>query len=199
MDNRLLLTILLVIFLLGVSSCNTANYNNLTNRTALPLVSYNGSNDSLIVIQNLSDNYMMVFTKHNDAVISICGGGNIDFCYTDSNSITIDSGYFDEVGISYVLPLYVIGSTYGAIEYYIIYRDDCESPHWNVFKLPFSNLVINDTNGDGFSELITHEDSGSSIFSFKHGQLYNISNNYLAGIRTGPCPNCKKALITSTN
>lgn len=183
MNNRLIYIILFVIFLFGISSCNTENNDNLTNRTVLPLVSNSGSNDSLIVIQNLSENYMMVFTKHNDAVISICGGGNIDLCYNDSNSIIIDSAYFDEIGVSYVLPLYVKGSTYGAIEYYVIYREDCVSSYWYIHKLPFSNLVIHDANDDGFSELITYDDSDSSIYSFRQGQLCNISNNFPTIIR----------------
>ena len=172
--------LILFIFLFGTSSCNTANNDIITNRTVLPLVSDSGSNDSLIVIQNLSENFMMVYTKHNDAVISICGGGNIDFCYTDGNSISIDSAYFDEIGVSYVLPLYVKGSTYGAIEYYVIYREDCESLYWYVYKLPFSNLVIHDANEDGFSEIITYVDSDSSIYSFKQGHLYNITNDFHA-------------------
>lgn len=173
MNNRLIFIILLATILSVISSCNMTNNDNPRSRIVFPLISDNVSNDSLIAIQNLSENYMIVLTKHNDAVISICGGGNIDFCYTDSNSIIIDSAYFDGTGISYILPLYVKGSTYGAIEYYIIYREDCESLYWYVYKLPFSNLVIHDANEDGFAELITYGDSDSSIYSFKNGRLYN--------------------------
>ena len=80
---------------------------------------------------------------------------------------------FDETGVSYVLPLYVKGSTYGAVEYYIIYREDCEGLYWYVYKFPFSNMIVRDANEDGFSEIITYEDSDSSTYSFKHGELYN--------------------------
>ncbi len=192
MNNRITITALLVIILFGATSCNTANNDSLTNRTAFPLVSDSGSTDSLVVIQNLSENYMMVSTKHNDWVISLCGGGNIDFCYTDSNSIAIDSAYFDETGVSYVLPLYVKGSTFGAIEYYVIYRECYSCTYWYVYKLPFSNLVIRDVNEDGFSELITYEKSDSSVYSFKHGQLHDISNNILAETRRGSSSNAEK-------
>ena len=198
MNNRLLFVVQFVISFIGISSCNTANNNDLTNRIALPLVSDSGSTDSLVVIQNLSENYMMVSTKHNDRVISLCGGGNIDFCYTDSNSIAIDSAYFDETGVSYVLPLYVIGSTYGAIEYYVIYRDDyLLYTYWNVYKLPFSRLVIRDVNEDGFSELITYEKSDSLVYSFKHGQLYNVSN--IIHAKTELCSNAEKRIKTNTD
>jgi len=172
MNNRMILIILTAFFLFGFSSCNTSYNDNQQNQKAFRSILNNNQNDSLIVIQNMSENYMMVLTKHNDDVISICGGGNIDFCYTNNDAIIIDSAIFDETGESYVLPLYVKGSTYGAVEYYVIYREYCESPFWYVYKIPFSNMVINDTNGDGFSELITYRDSDSSIFSFKKGCLH---------------------------
>ena len=159
--------VMLFVFL----SCETKNNCHRQNQIVFPLISDNASNDSLVVIQNLFENYIMVLTKHNDEVISICGGGNIDFCYSDRNSIIIDSVRFNETGESYVVPLYVKGSTYGAIEYYIIYREYCESLYWYVYKPPFSNLFIHDVDEDGFSELITYGDSDSSIYSFKHGQL----------------------------
>ena len=172
MNNRMMLIILTVFFLFGFSSCNTANNDNHQNRISFNLILKNNPNDSLIVIQDLSENYMMVLTKHNDDVLSICGGGNIDFCYTNNDFIIIDSAILDETGESYVLPLYVKGSTYGAVEYYIIYREYCKSLFWYVYKLPFSNMVINDVNEDGFSELITFSDSDSLIYSFKNGCLY---------------------------
>ena len=197
MNNRLIFVVQFVISFIGISSCNTANNNDLTNRIALPLVSDSGSTDSLVVIQNLSENYMMVSTKHDDWVISLCGGGDIDFCYTDSNSITIDSTYFDETGVSYVLPLYVIGSTYGAIEYYVIYRECYLCTYWYVYKLPFTNLVIRDVNEDGFSELITYRDSDSLVYSFKHGQLYNVSN--IIHAETDLCSNAEKRIKTNTD
>ena len=171
MDNRIILMIMTAFIFFCFSSCNIENNDNRQNRIVFNMILNDNLNDSLLVMQNLSGNYMMVFTKHNDDVISISGGGNLDFCHSNDGPIIIDSAKFDDTGKSYVLPLHVKGSTYGAVEYYIIYREYCESLFWYVYKLPFSNMVVYDANEDGFSELITYSESDSSIYSFCHGCL----------------------------
>ena len=90
MNNRMIVIILTAFFLFVFSSCSTSNNDNQQNRKVFRSILNNNPNDSLIVIQNISENYMMVLTKHSDDVISICGGGNIDFCYTNNDSIIID-------------------------------------------------------------------------------------------------------------
>ena len=82
--------------------------------------------------------------------------------------------------------------------YYVIYRDDyLLYTYWNVYKLPFSRLVIRDVNEDGFSELITYEKSDSLVYSFKHGQLYNVSN--IIHAKTELCSNAEKRIKTNTD
>lgn len=168
MRNALFM-ILCIMVLSGLVSCQTPVRENEQSRVVVPLCT---PNDSLEIVQNLKDDYMIVQTKHNNDIISICGGGNVDFCRRQDNSIVIDTVIFDETGVSYVLPLYVKGSTYGAVENYVIYREYGESAFWLVYRVPFSNVEFMDADEDGISDIIAYYANDSTVYSFTNGCLY---------------------------
>lgn len=168
MRNRTLFIILCAIVLSGFGSCRTIVREDEQRRVEVSLCT---PNDSLVIVQNLKGNYIMVQTKHDNDIISICGGGNLDFCQRQDGSIIIDTAIFDGTGVSYVLPLYVKGSTFGAVESYVIYREYSESAFWLVCKLPFLNVEIMDADEDGISDVITYCGNDSTVYSFTNGCL----------------------------
>lgn len=170
MNRLLFLIFLFTIGFFGFASCNQSKTETVQNRTVFQL---HTPGDYVVVEQNIVDNYMLIKSKHNSETISICGGGNLDFCYNQNGSIVIDTARFDETGAAYVLPLYVKGSTYGAEETYIIYKEYQQGLYWLVYKIPFDRIEICDVNGDGFSEIIAHDGEGGHSYSFCQGLLIN--------------------------
>lgn len=167
MKNRILYLIVFAMVLLGSVSCHSIVHKNDQIRVVVPLCT---PNDSMVIVQNLKDNYIMVQTKRNNDIISICGGGNVDFCRRKDDSIIVDTAIFDETGVSYVLPLYVKGSTFGAVENYVIYREHSKGAFY-ICKLPFYNVEIMDVDKDGISDVIAYCANDCTVYSFTNGCL----------------------------
>ena len=145
--------------------------------------------DTLNIYQNkqyydgYSEHFLMLEIKQREYTTSVSGGYLSEFAvFNDSIKVqdTIYPVVFSDNDTSYFVPTYVEGSTYGAVRYFIIYEEN-ESLGWEICKLPFDRVEIEDIDNDQISEIVAYNytyhinpDScilERTIYSFQDGLL----------------------------
>jgi hypothetical protein len=125
---------------------------------------------TLEILKNKVDNYILLRTKYHGSILSIAGEGNIDFEY---GILRLDTVSFTKNEQVYILPTYVYGSTYGALVYFLIYKENDDM--WQILRIPFDRLDVKDINKDGLSEIVQYAHNGNKIvYTFKNGIIVPI-------------------------
>ncbi len=134
------------------------------------------------------EHFLMLEIKQREYTTSISGGYLLEFAvFNDSITVqdTIYPVVFSDNDTSYFVPTYVEGSTYGAVRYFIIYEENAVWG-WEIYKLPFDRVEIEDIDNDQISEIVTYNytyhinpDScilERTVYSFQDGLLTFRSN-----------------------
>ena len=190
---------ILGIFLLIISaSCSNSSTNDTDKRFGekyKSIYSYPLSEtDTLNIYQNkqyydgYSEHFLMLEIKQREYTTSVSGGYLSEFAvFNDTITIqdTIYPVIFSDNDISYFVPTYVEGSTYGAVRYFIIYEEN-ESWGWEICKLPFDKMEVEDIDNDQISEIVAYNFSyhinpdscllNRTVYSFQDGVLTFRSN-----------------------
>jgi hypothetical protein len=185
--------ILGILLLIISASCSNPSTNDIDKRFGEKyehIYSYPLSEtDTLNIYQNkqyydgYSEHFLMLEIKQREYTTSVSGGYLSEFAvFNDSIKVqdTIYPVVFSDNDTSYFVPTYVEGSTYGAVRYFIIYEEN-ESWGWEICKLPFDRVEIEDIDNDQISEIVAYNytyhinpDScilERTIYSFQDGLL----------------------------
>ncbi len=102
------------------------------------------------IISDSKENLLYVRTGFSKEVLSIAGFSNIDISRNDAGQIRLERYDFDNDGIDeFILTTYVVGSTYGASVYFIIYKDAWGT--YDIYKLPFNRVsIIQEKNSNNY-------------------------------------------------
>lgn len=174
------LVIISILLFSVISSCkekadkNVFNMNETKQSQTLKLVkTYYFNRDSITSLEILRDernNYILLETKCNGEILSIAGSGNIDFL---DGTLRLDTVFFEKDKEVFVLPTYVYGSTYGAVVYFLVYKNNY-SNDWEIIKIPFDRLDIK-TDKKGLSRILEYTTCNKVIeYSFKDWLLQQI-------------------------
>ena len=190
--------ILGILLLIISASCSNPSTNDVDKRFGEKyehIYSYSLSEtDTLNIYQNkqyydgYSEHFLMFEIKQREYTTSVSGGYLSEFTvFNDSITVqdTIYPVVFSDNDTSYFVPTYVEGSTYGAVRYFIIYEEN-ESWGWEICKLPFDRVEIEDIDNDQIFEIVAYNytyhinpDScilERTIYSFQDGLLTFRSN-----------------------
>ena len=187
--NRIFGIVLLIIS----TSCSNSSTNDINKRFGEKyehICSYPLSEtDTLNIYQNKRyydvdyEHFLMLEIKRRGYTTSVSGGYLSEFAvFNDSITVqdTIYPVVFWDNDTSYFLPTYVEGSTYGAVRYFVIYEKN-EGLGWEICKLPFDRIDVEDIDNDQISEIVAYDytyhinpDScilDKTVYSFRDGIL----------------------------
>lgn len=108
--------------------------------------------------------------------VTLLTDGRISEAYTLGNAITDEASIIQvklcaDCHNAYYIPAFDRSSTYGATTGIVVWKDSW----WRLSVLPFSTAQIEDTDGDGISEIVDYERGGGqgpkTVYSFDYGLL----------------------------
>lgn len=158
----------------GKANENDSNMNKTEGSQTLKIVkTYHFDKDSITSLEILRDeheNYILLQTRCYGDILSVVGEGNIDFL---DGKLKLDTVFFENDKEVFVLPTYVYGSTYGAVAYFLVYKNNYPND-WEIFKIPFDRLDIK-TDNNGLSRILEYTSCDKEIeYYFKNGLLEQI-------------------------
>lgn len=182
-----------IVLLIISTSCSNSSTNDVNKRFGEKyehIYSYPLSEtDTLNIYQNKRcydvdcEYFLMLEIKRRGYTTSVSGGYLSEFAvFNDSITVqdTIYPVVFWDNDTSYFVPTYVEGSTYGAVRYFVIYEKN-EGLGWEICKLPFDRIDVEDIDNDQISEIVAYDytyhinpDScilDKTVYSFRDGIL----------------------------
>ncbi len=108
--------------------------------------------------------------------VTLLTDGQINEAYTLANAMTDDASIIQvklcaDCQNAYYIPAFDRSSTYGATTGIVVWKDSW----WRLSVLPFSTAQIEDTDGDGVSEIVDYERGGGqgpkTVYNFDYGLL----------------------------
>ena len=182
-----------IVLLIISTSCSNSSTNDVNKRFGEKyehIYSYPLSEtDTLNIYQNKRyynvdcEYFLMLEIKQRGYTTSVSGGYLSEFAvFNDSITVqdTIYPVVFWDNDTSYFVPTYVEGSTYGAVRYFVIYEKN-EGLGWEICKLPFDRIDVEDIDNDQISEIVAYDytyhinpDScilDKTVYSFRDGIL----------------------------
>ena len=182
-----------IVLLIISTSCSNSSTNDVNKRFGEKyehIYSYPLSEtDTLNIYQNKRyydvdcEHFLMLEIKRRGYTTSVSGGYLSEFAvFNDSITVqdTIYPVVFSDNDTSYFVPTYVEGSTYGAVRYFVIYEKN-EGLGWEICKLPFDRIDVEDIDNDQISEIVAYDytyhinpDScilDKTVYSFRDGIL----------------------------
>lgn len=173
--SRIIVIIILLISVLSSctnqSNTNAFVSNKTENNNALDAVQIfylnKDSTATLEIFRNKAENYILLQTRFNGEILSVAGEGNIDFV---DGKLSLDTLFFEKDKEVLILPTYVYGSTYGAVVYFLIYREDFLDT-WEIIKVPFDRIEI-ETDKNNISTIVRYTPDNKTIrYILKDGIL----------------------------